>query len=307
MTHLSTYVSVIGFAATSSTMLIANKMTVHFLPSASFILFLQVCFTAVMIAFLSCIGLVELSFAKRDAMRFFPVAVGILSCMYFNMRVLEHSNVETFIVFRSTTPFVIGTLEWLLLDRLFPKAQSLVAMFVVTCGCVAYAMLDASFRVDAYLWVAGWYAVFCFDQLYIKHAVDTSEIENWTRVFLANGWAALLLVPLVAINPPSAKRLHVMEVQISLVVSCLIGFAISYFAFACRSQVSATTFSVVGNACKLLTILLNYLIWEHHASVEGIAALCVCLLASFAYKEAPKRSAVAESEFAPLAQRLASL
>ena len=38
------------------------------------------------------------------------------------------------------------------------------------------------------------YAIFCFDQVYIKHAVDSVPVEsNWGRVFYTNFWASLIM------------------------------------------------------------------------------------------------------------------
>ena len=41
----------------------------------------------------------------------------------------------------------------------------------------------------------------------------------------------------------------------ALGVSCAIGVAMSYFAFLCRAAVSATSFTVIGNVCKILSEL----------------------------------------------------
>ena len=38
--------------------------------------------------------------------------------------------------------------------------------------------------------------------------------------------------------------------QLILLLSCAVGTAISYFAFLCRSLVSATSFGIIGDVCK---------------------------------------------------------
>ncbi len=50
-----------------------------------------------------------------------------------------------------------------------------------------------------------------------------------------------------------------------LAASCGAGLGMSFFSFALRAAVSATSFSVVGNVCKVLTILVNLLLWDQHA------------------------------------------
>ena len=64
----------------------------------------------------------------------------------------------------------------------------------------------------------------------------------------------------------------------------------SYFAFLCRAQVSATHFTVIGNVCKVLTVLINICIWDKHASSQGVFYLFVCLVAAFFYKPSPLRA-----------------
>ena len=40
---------------------------------------------------------------------------------------------------------------------------------------------------------------------------------------------------------------------------------------------------------KMLTVLLNVLIWDAHASAVGIASLVVCVLGGALYQQAPLR------------------
>ena len=66
--------------------------------------------------------------------------------------------------------------------------------------------------------------------------------------------------------------------QMLLVYSCVLaveGVAMSYFAFLCRAAVSATSFTVIGNVCKILTVLINISIWDKHASPLGLGALLI--------------------------------
>jgi GDP-mannose transporter len=46
---------------------------------------------------------------------------------------------------------------------------------------------------------------------------------------------------------------------------------------------------VIGNSCKLLTIVINCTIWDKHASPFGIACLLACLVCAYFYEQAPLR------------------
>ena len=67
----------------------------------------------------------------------------------------------------------------------------------------------------------------------------------------------------------------------------------SYFAFLCRASVSATSFTVIGNVCKILTVVINVSIWDKHASPLGLGALLLCLAAAATYQQYPYRDTTA--------------
>jgi len=70
---------------------------------------------------------------------------------------------------------------------------------------------------------------------------------------------------------------------LAVVSSCVVGTGISFTGWWCRQKISATTYSIVGNMNKILTILANMLIWKHHATTWGIVALCISLTGGAVY------------------------
>ena len=42
--------------------------------------------------------------------------------------------------------------------------------------------------------------------------------------------------------------------------------------------------------CKVATVVINCLIWDKHASPEGLLALSICLAAGTMYQQAPMRA-----------------
>ena len=63
----------------------------------------------------------------------------------------------------------------------------------------------------------------------------------------------------------------------------------SLLSFKLRKQVSATSFTLVGNTCKLFTIMLNKAIWDKHSSRVGTLSVVMCLLSTVFYEQAPPR------------------
>ena len=291
----STTFAVVGYATCSSLMLVINKVAVHHLPAPSFVLLAQVTCSWVAVKAAGVLGFIEVDEMEWVKLRsFFPVAAAFLACIYTNIKTLQYANVETFIVFRASTPLLIGVCEWAIMGRELPNLRSALAMLALVVGACGYVLFDASFVVHGYIWVGVWYAIFCFDQLYIKHAVDTTPMRsNWGRVFYTNLWASLMLCVMTALLEPdvfTSEHFHWRSKGVmALAVSCAAGVAMSYFAFLCRAAVSATSFTVIGNVCKILTVLINISIWDKHASPPGLAALLVCLAAAAAYQQAPLR------------------
>ncbi len=86
---------------------------------------------------------------------------------------------------------------------------------------------------------------------------------------------------------------------ITLLLSCVAGLGMSYFSFALRAAISATSFSVIGNVCKILTIVVNLLIWDEHSDAVGTVALFACLFMGSFYREAPLKSAASSKIGSP--------
>ena len=81
------------------------------------------------------------------------------------MKTLQYSNVETFIVFRSSTPLLISFCDYFFLGRQMPSRRSWLSLIGLLSGAVLYVKYDSAFDVRAYIWVALWFAVFTFDQV----------------------------------------------------------------------------------------------------------------------------------------------
>jgi len=115
--------------------------------------------------------------------------------------------------------------------------------------------------------------------------------SNWGRVFYSNFIACAPLLAHGAFDPselPGAAEFTRNSVA-ALTVSCLLGVGMSYFAFLCRKLVSAASFTVIGNCCKIGTVAINLMIWDNHANVTGLCCLFACLACSYFYQQAPMR------------------
>jgi len=212
-----------------------------------------------------------------------------------NIKILQYTNVETFIMVRNATPIATSVLEWLYLGRELPNLRSSGALGITLVGAVGYMIADSHFEIRGYSWAVVWLIIFIFDQVYIKHVVNTVEMTTWSRVYYTNTIAALPCVAYALVfegapfNLVTGFSSRGPVGPCMLVVSAVLGTAMSYFSFFARKMLSATSFTVVGNLCKVISIIVNVVIWDKHASTVGLGALTACIVGSASYRQAPLR------------------
>ncbi|KAJ4824625.1 GDP-fucose transporter 1, partial [Turnera subulata] len=71
----------------------------------------------------------------------------------------------------------------------------------------------------------------------------------------------------------------------AVALSCVFGLAISFFGFAARKAISATAFTVTGVVNKFLTVMINVMIWDRHASPFGLLCLLFTLSGGVLYQQ----------------------
>ena len=280
------------YALCSSTMLIVNKVVITSIPAPCSVLAAQLISSAALIKFMSLFGVIKLEPVDiQKATPYILVSAAFLGALYTNVKILQYANVETFLVFRASTPILISIMEFLFLGRTLPNLRSTVSLTFTLLGAVAYVLTDSNFQVRAYGWVLAWYVIFSFDQIYIKYVVDSVKLTVWARSFYANFFAVIPTVFLALLNREhQVFRVTELGSLFVLCVSCLMGTLMSYSAFLLRGLISATSFTLVGTLCKIGTVVVNCLMWDKHASFEGIIALLVCIFCGLGYQQAPLRN-----------------
>jgi GDP-mannose transporter len=213
------------------------------------------------------------------------------------------ANVETVIVFRSCTPMAVCMFEYFIYRRALPSRRSCAALLLITFGAISYIATDREFQMKgmaAYYWAMLWWCVLIFQLTYGKFLVTGIQLKSlWTPVLFTN---TLSIVPALMLGTLSGEFSHARLSQISigsmglvwLLLSCVIGIGISWAGFLCQSLITATAYSVVGVMNKMLTVTVNVLIWDKHASPAGISSLLVCLVGGSLYQQAPARAKPAE-------------
>lgn len=295
------WIVILYYTLASGTLLVINKVAIVQLPAPTFVLLAQLIFSAAAVMGAHLLGAVTITQATaRQLMHFLPVVLGFLGTIYANIKVLQHSNVETFITFRSSTPIVLAFCDWCFLGRQLPSRRSWLSLSALLLSCAGYAYFDKGFEVDAYVWLVIWYVFFTFEGVWVKHMCDTVPMGNWSRVYYANLMSAPLLAAVLVTSKKEQALLAATSWTISnagpVLLSCVIGVAMSHASYLLRSHAAATTAAVVGIVCKLLSVSINLAIWDKHATGAQLAFLLTGIFAAAAYEQAPLRQPTKASE-----------
>eukprot|EP00600_Ochromonadales_sp_CCMP1393_P005281 CAMPEP_0174970336 /NCGR_PEP_ID=MMETSP0004_2-20121128/9318_1 /TAXON_ID=420556 /ORGANISM="Ochromonas sp., Strain CCMP1393" /LENGTH=299 /DNA_ID=CAMNT_0016220039 /DNA_START=195 /DNA_END=1094 /DNA_ORIENTATION=+ len=273
-------------------------MTMAYLPIPSVVSCIQIVSSCVFILLYKLMGgqVDAIEWPKVKAYAMYIVA--FVAAIYANMQALNHSNVETVIVFRACSPIAVTVVEYLFMDRAWPSLRSTFSLVIVATGAVFYCMSDSQFAMNgfsSYSWVITYFFLITFEMTYGKKLTSSVKMESvWGPVLYCNLLAALPMFMIGYCNG-DYENIHekLMEVPANgmmlLAFSCVAGTLIGYTGWLCRGMVSATTYTLVGVVNKFLTVLLNVILWDKHSTPTGLFAVCVCLLAGTLYQQAPRR------------------
>lgn len=292
--------AIVFYCICSGGMLLVNKLAVHHLPLPGLVTTCQFSLCSMVVYGSKLCGWLHMDDFTWDKAKYFIIYVFSFTIgTYTNMKVLSMANVETVIVFRSCTPVAVAFFDTIVYNRALPGLRSCVSLLLITAGAILYITTDREFQVNgaaAYYWVSIWWFVLVFQLTYGKFLVTGLNLASlWTPVLYTNTFSIMpgLLVCAIAgeLRPERLASVDVTNTALFwLLVSCVIGVGISWAGFWCQSLVSATTYTVVGVMNKMLTVTVNVLIWDKHASTTGIAALAVCLVGGSLYQQAPLKS-----------------
>ena len=133
-----TVLSVVLYSLCSGTLVLINKLTLHFIPLPSLVVTVQIWATLTFIYGANIFGFIAIDKLSWGFMKPYLVYTILFAFgIYANMRSLSSSNVETVIVFRSLSPLIVSFLDWLFLGRE-------VRVCFLDCGMIYHLTLHSS-------------------------------------------------------------------------------------------------------------------------------------------------------------------
>lgn len=143
--------SILAYSFCSGTLVLLNKLTLHYVPFPSLVVAFQLSVCIALIYGANFMGKIDVDpirweFVKPYLLYITFFAVGI----YCNMRSLSISNVETVIVFRALCPLLVTFLDAFFLGREWPSLRSWTGLSIIVVGAYGYATYDEKFRTQGY-------------------------------------------------------------------------------------------------------------------------------------------------------------
>ena len=287
------------YGISSASMLMGNKLAFYYFPFPALVCSVQYAFTVAVCLILHAASLAKIELSLAIVKAYWKVPALFALAIWSNGQLLKNANVETFIVCRNTTPILVALADFLVMGKDLPSRRSVVAFFLIILGAVYYTITDSEFSLKSYSWALVYLTAIVVEMIYVKHIFNSVDMSTWSRV-MYNNLLALPFQPIFAIAEYTQYRLIITgELEgggitthslFFLFLSCIGGLSIAFAGTAFRNLVSATTFTTVGVANKIITVTINYVIWDKHANGSGLIGLSACLFGSMLYQPAQKRT-----------------
>lgn len=294
--HYTTSGLVVGYALCSSLLAVINKFAITKFNYPGLLTALQYLTSALGVWVLGKVGFLHHDpFTFDTAKKFLPAAFVFYLAIFTNTNLLRHANVDTFIVFRSLTPLLVALADTAFRRQPCPSRFTFLSLVIILGGAVGYVATDSGFTLTAYSWAFAYLVTITTEMVYIKHMVTNLGLNTWGFV-LYNNLLSLIISPffwvltgeygeVFAALAASAGSWFVPDVFFAVALSCVFGLLISFFGFAARKAISATAFTVTGVVNKFLTVVINVLIWDKHASPFGLICLLVTIAGGVLYQQ----------------------
>ena len=289
----------VAYFIVSSSMLVVNKACMIVLPAPCTVSLLQVTASTLLIAGAWCCSLVEIHAVTRAILSHYVMySLIFVLGINFTMRALAVTNVETVLLFRSCSPVVVAVIDTLCLGRELPSRRSFASMLCIVLGATWFAASELQTDTST-LDVPG----VCVNSINLlltatlmtwgKHVTDSCDVSLTTSVFICN---LTSIVPILALAVLEKEHLIVREhrwlseyAASVLGTSCVMGTALSYLGWKMRTMMSATSFTVVGVLNKVLTVLLNGMLWPDDAVWSSTVGLMFSLVGGSFYQQSTVR------------------
>jgi drug/metabolite transporter (DMT)-like permease len=187
--------SIVSYSLCSGSLVLVNKLTLHYLPFPSLVVTVQLVACIIMIYTANALGKIKVDPIEWECVKpYLLYTVFFSSAVYCNMRSLNISNVETVIVFRALSPALVSFMDALCLGREWPSKRSWVGLMTLVLGAYKYASFDEQFQnqgPSAYYWPTAYTVAIALEMV----CVTMCESLDWIGLdWIGLDWIGLFYI-----------------------------------------------------------------------------------------------------------------
>lgn len=281
---------------TSISMMLINKAAVKALPYPITLLLFQTVGTVVILEAGKALRMLHYEGFKweKGGKKFLGVSIAFVVPMVFNMMALEHVSVATVVVFRQVSTALVAVGEFFLFKKSF-KVLVIASIMLGIMGSLVYGFSATDYKLLGYLYSLLYAVAMAINALYVKSIFDQlPQMSHWEKTYYQNleGTPFLLMMAIPVESVTSCLRdMGALTYQAWTIIalSCFAGFAVSVAGILSRTALSPTSFNILGNMSKPLTVLLSFFIFGAESSAKALVGLGMVLMAGVTYSYASRR------------------
>ena len=281
---------------TSISMTLINKAAVRALPYPITLLLFQTLGTVVILEAGKAMRLLHYEGFRweKGGKKFLGVSIAFVIPMVFNMMALEHVSVATVVVFRQVSTALVAVGEVFLFKKRF-KTLVIVSILLGIMGSLEYGFSATDFKFLGYLYSFLYAVSMAINALYVKSIFDQlPQMSSWEKTYYQNlegsPFLLMMALPLESISSclSDMGRLSYQSWTV-IAMSCFAGFAVSVAGILARTALSPTSFNILGNMSKPMTVLLSFFIFGIESSSKALLGLGMVLVAGALYSYASRK------------------
>lgn len=225
--------------------------------------------------------------------RWLPLTLMFVVMLVTSLLALRHVSAVTLVVMRNLTTLVVAAADRMVLGTTF-TTSSIVCLGGMLIGAFLYGASDLAFSLRGYIWLIINIVASSSYQIYVKKLV-TDGLGPFGMSFYNNviSLPILCLLSLVSRELIEITKWDDLSVySLSLILlSGLLGYALSTTAFLLNKLITATSIMVVNNTNKFVVILLSELFFERSLGPVATFGTAVVLFFAWMYGQVVKATA----------------
>ena len=289
-----------AYCLASGSMIMMNKAVLSSfdVDAPTTMLLFQTVSSFVLVVACHFLGVVQLQAFNTDIVRIWlPVNVLFVGMILSGFWSLKYLGVGIVSVLKNLTNFITITADIKLYGRKYSSGVW-VSLGLIFLSAICGASTDRAFSFPGYMWQLVNCILTASYSLYLKQVMEKipevnggKKLDEFGMVFYNN----MLASPLIAVLAMSqgewprvfsAPDLGDPRFQVALLLTGIIGFAISFASLWFLSTTSPGTMGLVGSLNKIPVSILSLFVFKTPTNIKNITSILIGLLAGVAFAKA---------------------